>query len=94
MDADDELLELRKENWIDMTIFDDDNKPSVDRGSGLVYDPNEVLTHMFDRTAKHVAVIFSYVNNKTNPIEIRQTEGEDLDADDELLKLRKKPGLT
>ena len=52
------------------------------------------LTHMFDRTAKHVAVTFSYVNDKTNLIEIRQSEGGDLDADDELLKLRKKPGLT
>ena len=41
MDANDELLELRKETWIDMTIFDDDNKPSVDRGSGLVYDLDE-----------------------------------------------------
>ena len=41
MGADDELLELRKETWFDMTIFDDDNKPSVDRGSGLVYDLEE-----------------------------------------------------
>ena len=41
MDADDELLELRKETWIDMTIFDDNNKPSVERGSGLVYDLDE-----------------------------------------------------
>ena len=38
LDADDELLELRKEAWIDMTIFDDDNRPSVDRGTGLIYD--------------------------------------------------------
>ena len=41
LDADDELLELRKETWIDMTIFDEDNKPSVDRGSGQVYDLDE-----------------------------------------------------
>ena len=47
------------------------------------------LTHMFDRTAKHIAVTFSYVDDKTNLIEIGQTEGEDLDANDELLELRK-----
>ena len=41
LDAGDKLLELRKETWIGMTIFDDDNKPSVDRGSGLVYDLDE-----------------------------------------------------
>ena len=38
MDADNELLEFQKETWIDMTIFGDDNKPSVDMGSGLIYD--------------------------------------------------------
>ena len=52
MDADDEPLELRKETWIDMTIFDNNNKPSVDRGLGLVYDLDEA-TDMgsFDPTA-------------------------------------------
>ena len=52
LDANDELLELRKETWIDMTIFDNNNKPFVERGSGLVYDLDEV-TDMgsFDTTA-------------------------------------------
>ena len=44
LDTNDELLELRKEIWIDMTIFDADNKPSLDRGSGLVYDLDEATT--------------------------------------------------
>ena len=55
-----------------------------------VEDILRFLTHMFDRTEKHVAVTFSYVNDKTNLIEIGQTEGEDLDADDELFELRNK----
>ena len=41
MDANDGLLELRKETWIDMTIFDHNNKPSVDTGLGLIYDLDE-----------------------------------------------------
>ena len=52
-------------------------------------DISAFLEQNFDRTARHVAVSYSYVNDKTNLIEIRQTEEEDLDADDELLELRK-----
>ena len=43
---------------------------------------------MLDKMSVHVTVTYSFVNHKTNLIEISQMEGKELDADDELPELR------
>ena len=36
LDDDDELAKLRNKTWIDMSIFEEEVKPTVDRGSGRI----------------------------------------------------------
>ena len=42
LEDDDKLAEIRNEAWIDMSIFEEDAKPAVDRGSVMIYDLEDV----------------------------------------------------
>ena len=90
LDDDNELAELRNGAWINMSIFKEDAKPAVDRGSGMLYDLDDATdiasldttTFMNPKRSKKAAIGLEQMMAQTYVQNDTSNEGNDEEEDE------------